>query len=75
MLVRINYEKCTVVLRNNRLVTLADSRISSTTAQVYEAGLRLIESKIPDAAWTQKSTMSKIFPMAPHLPLWSLQLP
>jgi DNA-directed RNA polymerase III subunit RPC3 len=47
MLVRINYEKCTVVLRNNRLAAFAESRISSTTAQVYEAGLQLIESKIP----------------------------
>jgi DNA-directed RNA polymerase III subunit RPC3 len=47
MIVRINYEKCTVVLRNNRLAALANSRIGSTTAQVYEAGLRLIEDKIP----------------------------
>jgi DNA-directed RNA polymerase III subunit RPC3 len=47
MLVRINYEKCTVVLRNNRLVTLASNRIGATTAQVYEAGLRLIEKTVP----------------------------
>jgi DNA-directed RNA polymerase III subunit RPC3 len=46
MLVRINYEKCTVVLRNSRLAALASSRIGSTTAQVYEAGLRLIEKSI-----------------------------
>ena len=46
MLVRINYEKCTVVLRNSRLAGLASSRIGSTTAQVYEAGLRLIEKSI-----------------------------
>jgi DNA-directed RNA polymerase III subunit RPC3 len=46
-LVRINYEKCTVVLRNSRLAALASSRIGSTTAQVYEAGLRLIEKNIP----------------------------
>jgi DNA-directed RNA polymerase III subunit RPC3 len=47
LVVRINYEKCTVVLRNNRLAALASSRIGSTTAQVYETGLRLIEDKIP----------------------------
>src|ERR1700727_756974 len=47
MLVRVNYEKCTVVLRNSRLAALASSRIGSTTAQVYEAGLRLIEKSIP----------------------------
>lgn len=47
MLMRINYEKCTVILRNHRLAALASSRIGSTTAQVYEAGLRLIEKKIP----------------------------
>jgi DNA-directed RNA polymerase III subunit RPC3 len=47
MLVRVNYEKCTVVLRNSRLAALASSRIGSTTAQVYEAGLRLVEKSIP----------------------------
>jgi DNA-directed RNA polymerase III subunit RPC3 len=65
MLVRINYEKCTVVLRNNRLVTLADSRIGSTTAQVYEAGLRLIESKIPRCRLDSKIDDVKDLPDGP----------
>jgi DNA-directed RNA polymerase III subunit RPC3 len=44
---RINYEKCTVALRNQRLVELADVRIGETTSQVYAELLRLLEDRIP----------------------------
>jgi len=47
MILRINYEKCTVSLRNQRLVELASSRIGETTAQVYAELLRLLEDRIP----------------------------
>jgi DNA-directed RNA polymerase III subunit RPC3 len=47
LVVRINYEKCTVALRNLRLVDLANSRIGETTSQVYAELLRLLEERIP----------------------------
>lgn len=47
MVVRVNYEKCTVALRNRRLVELANSRIGETTSQVYAELLRLLEENIP----------------------------
>lgn len=46
MVVRVNYEKCTVALRNRRLVELANSRIGETTAQVYAELLRLLVENI-----------------------------
>lgn len=47
LVLRINYEKCTVALRNQRLVQLANSRIGETTSNVYAEFLRLLEEKIP----------------------------
>jgi DNA-directed RNA polymerase III subunit RPC3 len=45
--VRVNYEKCTVLLRNQRLVSLVAHDIGETTSQVYAELLRLLEEKIP----------------------------
>lgn len=47
LVVRVNYEKCTVALRNQRLVQLANSRIGETTSQIYAELLRLLEESIP----------------------------
>jgi DNA-directed RNA polymerase III subunit RPC3 len=47
LVVRVNYEKCTVALRNQRLVQLASSRIGETTSQVYAELLRLLEESVP----------------------------
>ncbi|CZT52971.1 related to DNA-directed RNA polymerase III chain RPC82 [Rhynchosporium secalis] len=47
LVLRINYEKCTVVLRNQVLVTFARDRIGETTSLIYAAGLKLLEDKIP----------------------------
>jgi DNA-directed RNA polymerase III subunit RPC3 len=47
LVVRVNYEKCTVALRNRQLVELANSRIGETTSQVYAELLRLLEENIP----------------------------
>ena len=44
--VRVNYEKCIVALRNQRLVYLAKSRIGETTSQIYAELLRLMEGSI-----------------------------
>ena len=46
MVVRINYEKCSVALRNKRLVELAHSRIGKTTSEVFAEVLRLLEQNI-----------------------------
>lgn len=43
MIVRVNYQKLDVVLRNRRLVELAMQETSPVTANVYETLLRLIE--------------------------------
>jgi DNA-directed RNA polymerase III subunit RPC3 len=47
LVIRINYEKCTVALRNLRLVELANNRIGETTSHVYAELLRLLEESIP----------------------------
>ena len=47
LVVRVNYEKCTVALRNQRLVQLAGTRIGETTSQIYAELLRLLEEGIP----------------------------
>lgn len=47
LLLRINYEKFTVTLRNDRLVELARERIGETTSRVYAEILRLMEHQIP----------------------------
>jgi len=47
MVVRINYEKCTVALRSRRLAELASARIGENTSHIYAEVLRLLEEKIP----------------------------
>jgi DNA-directed RNA polymerase III subunit RPC3 len=47
LVVRVNYDKCTVLLRNQRLISLAAHDIGETTSQVYAGLLRLLEEKIP----------------------------
>ena len=47
MIIRINYEKCIVALRSQRLVQLANSRIGETTSSVYAHVLKRLEGKIP----------------------------
>ncbi|SPO05712.1 related to DNA-directed RNA polymerase III chain RPC82 [Cephalotrichum gorgonifer] len=44
--VRINYEKCLVDLRNDRLTRFADDVIGRTTSRVYNTLLRLVSRKI-----------------------------
>ncbi len=46
-MVRVNYDKCNVGLRNQQLVMLAARYIGETTATVYETLLTLLEQKIP----------------------------
>jgi len=46
MIVRINFEKITVALRNERLVEFACERIGETTSYVYAEILRLMEENI-----------------------------
>lgn len=46
LILRINYEKCIVALRNQQVVALANDRIGETTSLIYAQGLRLIEEKI-----------------------------
>lgn len=46
LVIRINFEKCTVILRNKRLVELTKERIGETTAQIYAEFLRLLEQQI-----------------------------
>lgn len=47
LVVRVNYEKCTVALRNLRLAEFANHRIGETTSYVYAELLRLMEESIP----------------------------
>ncbi|OJD14009.1 DNA-directed RNA polymerase III subunit rpc3 [Emergomyces pasteurianus Ep9510] len=47
MIIRVNYQKFEVALRNRRLVRLAEQHISSVTSQVYETLLDRIELKTP----------------------------
>lgn len=47
MTLRINYERCLVMLRGQEIVSLAKFRIGETTSVIYGAALRLIEEKIP----------------------------
>lgn len=46
-MVRVNYEKLDVVLRNRRLVEIAAEGASRVTVEVYESLLRLIEYQTP----------------------------
>ncbi|OAX80479.1 DNA-directed RNA polymerase III subunit rpc3 [Emergomyces africanus] len=47
MIIRVNYQKFEVALRNRRLVRLAEQHISRVTSQVYETLLDRIELKTP----------------------------
>ncbi|OJJ44866.1 hypothetical protein ASPZODRAFT_17782 [Penicilliopsis zonata CBS 506.65] len=47
LVVRVNYPKLDVALRNRRLVELVDQESSSATAQVYDCLLRRIEYQTP----------------------------
>ncbi|PQE24223.1 hypothetical protein CJF31_00002432 [Rutstroemia sp. NJR-2017a BVV2] len=47
LILRINFEKCAVVLRNRRLVELVNSRIGETTSYIYAELLRLLEDQTP----------------------------
>ncbi|CRG86728.1 DNA-directed RNA polymerase III subunit C3 [Talaromyces islandicus] len=47
IVVRVNYEKLDVVLRNRRLVDMAAEGASPATVEVYEGLLRLIEYRTP----------------------------
>ncbi|KAM0127007.1 hypothetical protein ACHAO1_009760 [Botrytis cinerea] len=47
LVLRINHEKCTVFMRNRRLVELANSRIGVTTSYIYAELLRLMAEQIP----------------------------
>jgi DNA-directed RNA polymerase III subunit RPC3 len=67
MILRINYEKCTVSLRNQRLVELASSRIGETTAQVYAELLRLLEDKIPGCRLEPKIDDTEDLPDGPSV--------
>lgn len=46
LIIRVNYEKCNVALRNERLISLASHDIGSTTSEVYGELLRLMEPKV-----------------------------
>jgi DNA-directed RNA polymerase III subunit RPC3 len=46
LVIRINYEKCTVILRNAQLVELAKHKIGNTTSQIYAQLLNLLEPKL-----------------------------
>ena len=47
LVLRVNHEKFTVTLRNDRLVELAYDKIGETTSHVYAEILRLMEDGIP----------------------------
>ncbi|CZR53957.1 related to DNA-directed RNA polymerase III chain RPC82 [Phialocephala subalpina] len=47
LIVHVNYEKCTVALRNEALAAFAKERIGEITSLIYAQGLRLLEAKIP----------------------------
>lgn len=47
MIIRVNYEKCTVFLRSQKLVVTVNNRIGKTTSLIYKEALRILESKIP----------------------------
>jgi hypothetical protein len=45
--VRVNYEKCAVIMRNEQLVEFAHRYIGETTSKVYAALLRCVEREWP----------------------------
>ncbi|TQS36599.1 hypothetical protein Golomagni_02944 [Golovinomyces magnicellulatus] len=46
MVIRVNNDKCTVFLRNQRLIVAAQDKIGVTTSLIYGEALRLLEDKI-----------------------------
>lgn len=46
MIIRVNYEKCLVFLRSQRLILTVNDRIGKTTSLIYGEALRIIEEKI-----------------------------
>ncbi|EHK98861.1 putative DNA-directed RNA polymerase III subunit RPC-3 [Glarea lozoyensis 74030] len=46
LVIRVNYEKCTVILRNAQLVELAKHKIGKTTSQIYAQFLNLLEPRL-----------------------------
>ncbi|CCU81166.1 unnamed protein product [Blumeria hordei] len=47
MIVRINYDKCIVFLRSQKLAVSAKDRIGETTSIIYREALKLVEERIP----------------------------
>ncbi|RKF65850.1 DNA-directed RNA polymerase III subunit rpc3 [Erysiphe neolycopersici] len=47
LIVRVNFEKCTVFLRSQKLVVTVNDRIGKTTSLIYKEALRILEGKIP----------------------------
>jgi DNA-directed RNA polymerase III subunit RPC3 len=45
--IRINFEKCDVALRSQRLVKLAQKHVGEPTAKVYEALLCVLDERVP----------------------------
>jgi DNA-directed RNA polymerase III subunit RPC3 len=46
LVIRVNYDKCAVILRNAQLVELAKQKIGNTTSQIYAQFLNLLEPKL-----------------------------
>jgi DNA-directed RNA polymerase III subunit RPC3 len=46
LIIRLNYEKCTVIVRNAQLIELAKQKIGNTTSQIYGQLLNLLEPKL-----------------------------
>ncbi|KAF2432304.1 hypothetical protein EJ08DRAFT_732708 [Tothia fuscella] len=46
LVLRVNFEKCNVGLRNLQLIRLAHRYVGETTSKVYEALLRVVEDKL-----------------------------
>ncbi|TAQ85151.1 hypothetical protein B7494_g6523 [Chlorociboria aeruginascens] len=46
LVLRVNYEKCTVALRSMKLVEIVSDRIGKTTSHIYAEFLRLLEESI-----------------------------
>lgn len=65
LIVHINYEKFTVALRNEALVSFAKERIGETTSLIYAQGLRLLEDKIPRCRLNEKIDIVADLPDGP----------
>ncbi|TVY23864.1 DNA-directed RNA polymerase III subunit [Lachnellula hyalina] len=50
LVVRINHEKCAVLLRNAQLVEAVKKKLGDTTSQIYAELLKHLEKKIPKCA-------------------------